>query len=88
MLILESRSKKEGRRLNASGEHKISSFEFGSDMLAMLDCFCDESNPDNLGCTKKMIKFSEDVGSALMDKAEEDFAEENPAETMLQVRMK
>ena len=85
MLILESRSKKGGRRLNASGEHKVSTFELGSDMLAMLDCYCDESNPDNLGCTKKMMKFSEDVGSSLMDQAEEDFAEENPAETMMKV---
>ena len=88
MLVLESRSKKEGRRLNASGEHKVSSFELGSDLLSMLDCYCDESNPDNLGCAKKTLKFSDDVASGLMEQAEENFSVENPAEKMMKVRMK
>lgn len=44
MLMLESLSKKEGRRLNANGEHKVTAFKLGSDMLNMLDCYCDKSN--------------------------------------------
>lgn len=87
MLVLKSRSN-EGRRLNASGEHKVTSFEVGSELLSMLDCYCDDSNPDNIGCTTRTLKFSESVASAITEQAEDDFADESPADKMLKVRMK
>lgn len=41
-------------------------------MMSMYDCVCDKSNPDNLGCTQKALKFSEAVATALDEQAATD----------------
>jgi len=80
LAVLESRSNE--RRLDDSTTTKVSSFSLGSDMIAMLECYCDENNPDNEGCTKKQLKFAESTATSVMEKSEEDLTSEGRGNVM------
>lgn len=86
LLILASRSDEQRRRLDDSNstEHPVTTFQLGSDMLNILDCFCDKTNPGNDGCSKKALSFGEAVAKSLTEKTTE--IGENPAEFLLKVR--
>ena len=81
---MESRSNE--RRLDDSTTTKVSSFNLASDMIVMLECYCDENNPDNEGCTKKQLKFAESTATSVMEKSEEDLTSEDPGNVLSEVR--
>lgn len=73
MMALEASNE---RRLGMSpDEFAITSFEIGKDTLNMYDCLCDTNNPNNKGCTKKIITLAEDMGRAINNQAKKDFNE-------------
>lgn len=83
LLVLASRSEGQSRRLDDGSDHPVSASEIGEDMISFFDCFCDESNPGNDGCTRRTLKFAEDVATALSQAANR--IAENPAEVLLKV---
>lgn len=84
LLVLASRSDEQHRRLDDSSVHPVTAFEVGSDIISFLDCYCDASNPNNNGCTRKVMIFAEAVSNAVTQEASR--IVENPAELMLEVR--
>jgi hypothetical protein len=73
LLVLAERSA--ARRLQDDSGNEtapVTSFEVATEMLSMFDCVCDKSNPDNLGCMTKALKFSEVVATALDEQAATD----------------
>lgn len=73
LLVLAERSA--ARRLQDDSGNEtapVTSFEVATEMMSMYDCVCDKSNPDNLGCTQKALKFSEAVATALDEQAATD----------------
>ena len=82
--VLENRFTE--RRLDDSNENRVTSFNLASDMLVMLECLCDTTNPDNEGCTKKQIRFAESTAQYVMEKTEEDFVSEGPENILSKVR--
>lgn len=72
LLELAARSE---RKLQESGSIEnapVTSFQMATDMLDMYDCLCDQSNPDNVGCTKKALKLTEIVSQSVEEQAETD----------------
>lgn len=67
LFVLAERSA--ARRLQDDETAPVTSYEVATDMLSMYDCFCDQSNPDNLGCLQKALKVSELVATALDEQA-------------------
>jgi len=72
LLVLAARSSERRLQDDPDSEAPVTSFEMATDMLGMYDCLCDQSNPDNLGCTKKALKFTEVVSKSLEEQAAED----------------
>jgi len=79
LAILESRSNE--RRLDGSATTKVSSFGLASDTIVMLECYCDENNPDNEGCTKKQLKFAESTATSVIEEGEKDLTDD-PAKVL------
>jgi hypothetical protein len=75
LLVLAARSSE--RRLqhgtDPDNQTPVTSFDAATDMLSMYDCLCDQSNPDNLGCTKKALKFTEVISQSIQEQAATDF---------------
>ena len=69
--VLESRSNQ--RRLDHSNNTRVSSFDLGTSLFGMLDCYCDTNNPDNNGCTRAQLQFAEETMQAVMDTGADDF---------------
>lgn len=69
--VLEARSSSK-RRLQDSGKETVTSNKVASDVLTMYDCFCDLSNPENIGCFKKSLKFTTNVTNSVDQQAAED----------------
>ena len=84
LLVMASRSDEQRRRLDDSMRRPVTSFEVGSDMISYFDCYCDKSNPDNIGCSRKTLLFAEAVAKAISQKA--DAIGENPAEVLLKAQ--
>jgi len=72
LLVLAARSSERRLQDDPDSEAPVSSFEMATDMLGMYDCLCDQSNPDNLGCMKKALKFTEVVSKSMEEQAAED----------------
>jgi hypothetical protein len=75
LLVLTARSSE--RRLqdgtDPDSQTPVTSFDAATDMFSMYDCLCDQSNSDNLGCTKKALKFTDAVSQSLQEQAATDF---------------
>jgi hypothetical protein len=72
LLVLAARSSERRLQDDPDSEAPVTSFEMATDMLGMYDCLCDQSNPDNLGCMKKALKFTEVVSKSMEEQAAED----------------
>lgn len=83
LLVLASRSDEQRRRLDDSINPPVTSFEIGSDMISYFDCYCDQSNADNVGCAKKTLLFAQAVANAISQRTRA--IGENPEE-LLKVR--
>jgi hypothetical protein len=57
-------------------ETPVTSFDMATDILGMYDCLCDKSNPDNIGCMKKILKLSNAVSQSIEEQAATDFHSE------------
>jgi hypothetical protein len=74
LLVLAERSSERKLQDDSGNETApVTSFVMATEMLTMYDCLCDQSNPDNLGCMKKAIKFAETVAQAVDEQAATDF---------------
>jgi len=49
----------------------------------MFDCLCDKGNPSNRGCTQKVLRVVENVGEAISQQSEKDFAPGGKHENMM-----
>ena len=58
-----------GRRRLEESDH-ITSFGYAVEMIDMYECFCDESNPMNNGCSLLFLRFLEDTMKAVDRQAE------------------
>jgi len=83
--VLGSRSE-ERRRLNNANDTQVSSFQVASSVVSMLDCYCDENNPMNEGCTRKQLQFTEAVSEAILEKAANDAINEDPGDVLSKVQ--
>jgi hypothetical protein len=72
LLVLAASSSERRLQDDPDSEAPVTSFEMATDLLSMYDCFCDQSNPDNLGCTKKTLKFTEVVSKSIEEQAATD----------------
>ena len=82
MDLAVSTERKHGRSLDeitALTGHKI-----GEEVITMLECICDESNPTNKGCTRKSITVVEHIGQVISDQADKDFAPGGSHEDMME----
>ncbi|KAL7508989.1 hypothetical protein ACHAXN_006827 [Cyclotella atomus] len=73
LLVLAARSERKLQDDAGNETTPVTSFEVASEMLSMYDCICDQTNPENIGCMKKVLMFGDLVSRSIDEQAATDF---------------
>jgi hypothetical protein len=73
LLVLAARSERKLQDDAGNETTPVTSFEVASEMLSMYDCICDQTNPENIGCMKKVLMFGDLVARSIDEQAATDF---------------